>query len=97
MLYKAQVIHPLTNTPLIVSFNTQTQLFSFEKDEEVIRLMKKIGEEISTQLLNAIEEANSLSICDFSYPASSLEDVYHVLEEIGIDRENVKFTSEPLQ
>lgn len=97
MLYKAQVIHPLTNTPLIVSFNTQTQLFSFERDEEVIRLMKKIGEEISPQLLNALEETKSLSICDFSYPASSLEDVYKVLEEIGIDRENVKFRSEPLQ
>lgn len=59
--------------------------------------MKKIGEEISTQLVNAIEETKSLSICDFSYPASSLEDVYHVLEEIGIDREFVKFVSEPLQ
>lgn len=97
MIYKAQVVHPLTNIPLIVSFNTHTNLFSFEKDEEVIRLMKKIGEKISPNLLMAIDETTDLSICDFSYPASSLEDVYYLLEQLGIERDNVKFISEPLQ
>lgn len=96
MIYKAQFIHPLTNIPLIVSFNTHTKLFSFEKDEEMIRLMKKIGEKISPNLLNAIEDEKTLTICNFSYPANSLEDVYFLLEEIGIDRESVKFISQPL-
>lgn len=97
MIYKAQVIHPLTNIPLIVSFNTKTNLFSFEKDEEVIRLMKKVGNNISPHLVELIDNESLLSICKYSYPAQSLEDVYRMLEEIGIDRESVKFISEPLQ
>lgn len=100
VIYKAQIIHPYTNVPLIVSFNTKTHLFSFERDEEVIAIMKKIRDNTPSFFPNLFGEMifdQSENICKYSYPANSLEDVYELLEQLGIEREKVKFVSYPLQ
>lgn len=96
-LYKAHVVHPLTNVPLVVSFNAHSGLVSFEKDEEVLSVMTSLKGVLPLEVVNDIHQNQTDHITKSSYPADTIEDVFDFLEKIGIDRYSVQFISIPLQ
>jgi hypothetical protein len=90
-LYKAHFLHPYTNVPLIVYFNENSGLLAFEKDEEVIKVMTMFESNIKDKAAFMANLEKSSHLCQTSYPVTSLEDVYEFLEQMGVEKEDIKF------
>lgn len=81
-IFKAHFIHPYTNIPLIIYFNKSEGHVTFETDIEKIKSM--YGPLVA-------ELKDSPNICKTHYPVKSFSEVYELLEQIGVDREDLEF------
>lgn len=90
-LYKAHFIHPHTQVPLIVYFNKSDGYVTFEKDEEVLKLLLQleIGLSQDETFLTSIDQ--TANICQTQYPVSSFHEVYQFLEQLGIQKDDLTF------
>ncbi|WP_216830542.1 hypothetical protein [Alkalihalobacterium elongatum] len=90
-IYKAHFVHPLTNVPLIILYNNVTGLISFERDEEVIKVISSMKDLMVEEVITEEKLSKTDHICQSAYPADSLDEVKDLLETIGINSNNIKF------
>ncbi|MFV8828166.1 hypothetical protein [Alkalihalobacterium sp. APHAB7] len=90
-IFKAHFVHPLTNVPLIMLYNNVTGLISFERDEEVIKVITSMKDIIPEEVITEEKLSKTDHICRSAYPANSLDDVKELLETIGINAKHIKF------
>lgn len=90
-LFKAHFIHPYTQMPLIIYFNKSEGHVTFEKDNELIRFWLKLEKELAEdkQFLQNITQPSN--ICNTQYPVTTFTEVYELLEQLGIDKEELAF------
>ncbi|WP_413375122.1 hypothetical protein [Alkalihalobacillus sp. 1P02AB] len=90
-LFKAHVVHPQTDVPLIIYFNKRDGFVTFAKDEEVINILKNIREDLWKDhvFLHNLEKINSL--CETQYPVDTFEQVYEFLTKVGFKKTDVEF------
>ncbi|OLO28242.1 hypothetical protein BTR23_18130 [Alkalihalophilus pseudofirmus] len=91
VIYKAHFVHPLTDVPLIILYNNVTGLISFERDEEVIKVITSMKDLLPKEVITAEKLSKTDHICKVAYPASSLDEAIELLETIGIDTNHIKF------
>ncbi|WP_100371804.1 hypothetical protein [Bacillus sp. FJAT-45037] len=90
-LYKAHVVHPHTQIPLIIYFNERDGFVTFEKDEDVLSILLELKVDIAQDeyFLTNLEKVSS--ICLTQYPVDNLEAVMGFLDEVGINVEEINF------
>ncbi|WP_017728972.1 hypothetical protein [Halalkalibacterium ligniniphilum] len=90
-LYKAHFLHPYTHVPLIVYFNESNGVVSFEKDEEMIKLIWTFEKEMKDreQFIANIEKASYM--CQSSYSVPTFDDVFEFLGKLGLRKEDLQF------
>ncbi|WP_209124086.1 hypothetical protein [Alkalihalobacillus sp. BA299] len=91
VIYKAHFVHPLTDVPLIILYNNVTGLISFERDEEVIKVITSMKELLPQEVLTEEKLSKADHICQSAYPADSLDEVIELLATIGINTNNIQF------
>lgn len=90
-LYKAHFIHPHTHVPLIIYFNKSDGYVTFEKDNEVLKLLLQleIGLTQDEKFLKNISQTTN--ICETQYPLNSFNEVYQFLEQLGVEKDDLTF------
>ncbi|MBP3952376.1 hypothetical protein [Bacillus suaedae] len=90
-LFKAHIVHPNTQVPLIVYFNESDGHVTFEKDNEVLELLLQLQKDLAQdkKFLQNISQTNHL--CKTQYPVDTFGDVYEFLGKLGIKKEDLSF------
>ncbi|TSB45205.1 hypothetical protein [Alkalicoccobacillus porphyridii] len=90
-LYKAHIIHPHTNVPLIVYFNESDGFVSFERDEKVLQAIYSMKSDLmqSKSFQASLKRASHL--CQTQYPLDTMEEVQEFLSKIGLDLKDIEF------
>ncbi|WP_227938008.1 hypothetical protein [Alkalihalobacillus deserti] len=90
-MYIAHFIHPHTQVPLIIYFNKRDGYVTFEKDNEILKLLLQleIGLTQDEDFLDNISQTSN--ICQTQYPVNSFDEVYQFLEQLGVQKDDLTF------
>ncbi|GAE26370.1 hypothetical protein JCM9140_2425 [Halalkalibacter wakoensis JCM 9140] len=90
-LYKAHIVHPSTQVPLIVYFNESDGHVTFEKDQELLNVLIELTEGLPSKerFIKNMELASN--ICQTQYPVSSFKEVYEFLATLGVKKNDLSF------
>ncbi|WP_088103156.1 hypothetical protein [Halalkalibacter urbisdiaboli] len=90
-LYKAHFVHPYTQVPLIVYFNERDGLVTFEKDEEILKVIFQLKQDLLTNddFKQNLDQATNM--CNTQYPVDTFKDVYEFLDKLGIESTDIQF------
>ncbi|NEU31869.1 hypothetical protein GN156_13940 [bacterium LRH843] len=91
-LFKAHFIHPHTGMPMIIYYNKSNGYVTFEKDNEVLKIFLHLDKDLARddQFVSILKETTNMSQTE--YPVDSFEDVYELLESLGVSKEELTFT-----
>ena len=80
-LFKAHIIHPHTNVPLIVYFNQSDGFVSFERDEKVLQAIYSVKSELALSESFQASLKRTSHLCHTQYPLDTMDEVAGVLGE----------------
>lgn len=90
-LFKAHIIHPYTNVPLIVYFNESDGFVSFERDEKVLQAIYLIKGDLAHNEDFQESLKRSSHLCQTQYPLDTMEEARTFLRKIGVDPKEILF------
>ncbi|GAF66584.1 hypothetical protein BTS2_3485 [Bacillus sp. TS-2] len=90
-LFKAHTVHPETDIPLVIYFNKRDGYMVFERDEEVITILKSVRLDLweNDSFLQNLE--NITKLCKTQFPVQNFDEVYEILSLMGISKSDVQF------
>ncbi|WP_368505635.1 hypothetical protein AB3N04_08535 [Alkalihalophilus sp. As8PL] len=90
-LFKAHIVHPHTQIPLIVYFNERDGYVTFEKDEDVLKVLFELKDELREDTLFQVNLEQASNICMTQYPVDDLSGAILFLTKLGVDEADVEF------
>ncbi|MCM2676768.1 hypothetical protein [Alkalicoccobacillus plakortidis] len=90
-LFKAHIIHPHTNVPLIVYFNQSDGFVSFERDEKVLQAIYSVKSELALSESFQASLKRTSHLCHTQYPLDTMDEVAEFLGKIGLDPKEIEF------
>ncbi|MDV2685865.1 hypothetical protein RYX56_15975 [Alkalihalophilus lindianensis] len=90
-LFKAHIVHPHTQIPLIVYFNERDGYVTFEKDEDVLKVLFELKDELREDTLFQVNLEQASNICLTQYPVDDLSEAILFLTKLGVDEADVEF------
>jgi hypothetical protein len=90
-LFKAHIVHPHTQIPLIVYFNERDGYVTFEKDEDVLKVLFELKDELREDAIFQVNLEQVSNICLTQYPVDDLSGAILFLTKLGVDEDDVEF------
>ncbi|ADC50205.1 MULTISPECIES: hypothetical protein [Alkalihalophilus] len=90
-VYKAHIVHPHTQIPLIAYFNERDGYVTFEKDEAVLNILYELKNDLEQDKYFQVNLEQASNICLTQYPVEDLSEAVLFLTKLGLSADDVEF------